>query len=312
MLNLSRLQALQAVATHGSITGASAALGYTPSAVSQQIAKLERETRTELLERQGGRIFLTPAAHVLVGAARDVLFTLEQAEARLEEQRATPAGRLLMAGFPTACHGLLPAVLAALAEHRELDSRLVEADPHHVLELVVAGEADLGVVHDWHNTPLVLPASLSRARIGVDVADVLLPAGHRLSALVVLSPADLADERWISQQPGSMCHDWLQRTFAEEGVEPRIGYSVGEYQSQMALLAAGLGVALVPRLGRGLVPEGVQVAALHPRPWRRIWAVWRTPMSDRPAVRAALAALTDQWAAQGSAEPSGGTGRLVS
>ncbi|MEU4714823.1 LysR family transcriptional regulator [Micromonospora purpureochromogenes] len=296
MLDLGRLRALHAVATYGSIAAAATALGYTPSAVSQQIAKLEREVRTELLDRQGRRAALTPAGRLLAEAARDVLAALEQAEARLEGQRGVPAGRLVLAAFPTACRGLLPEVVAELAEqHAELDIRLWEIDPYRAVDLVVEGEVDVAVVHDWDNTPLILPGTLRAETVGVDVADAVLPAGHPLAARAALGVADLTDERWVSQHPGSMCHDWLLRSFAEQGRRPDVAYQVDEYQSQMAVVAAGVGVALVPRLGRGAVPPGVRVVPLHPATSRRIIAIWRPQSTLRPAVAAALAALRRRW-----------------
>ena len=295
MWDLGRLQAVHAVAVHGSISRAAAALGYTPSAVSQQIAKLERETRVELLERSPGRVSLTPAALVLADAAREVLAVLERAETRLEQQRDRPAGRLVVAGFPTAVRGLLPAVLADLAAHPDLECRLLEADPHRVMEAVEAGEADVGVIHDWHNTPLKTPAALIVQEIGRDVGDLLLPERHPLSDKVRLSPAELLGERWISQREGTMCHDWLVRTFDELGTTPDIRYQVDEYQSQLELLSAGMGVAVVPRLGRGALPPGVRRVDLDPEPWRSVFVVWRTSADGRPAIAAAVESMRGHW-----------------
>lgn len=295
MLDLGRLHALHAVAAYGSISAAASALGYTPSAVSQQIAKLERETRCELLDRQGRRAVLTPAGQLLAHATRDVLDALERAEARLEEQRGAPAGRLLLAAFPTACRGLMPGVLAELSRHPELDARLLESDPYRAIELVAEREVDIAVVHDWDNIPLVLPEAVVSAKVGDDTADVLLPADHPLAARDLLDLPDLAEQRWVGQSPGSMCHDWLTRTFAECGVQPEIAYQVDEFQSQMAVVAAGLGVALLPRLGRGPVPPGTRLVGLRPAPTRRVLVVWRLESERRPAVSAALAAVHDRW-----------------
>src|SRR4051812_21510548 len=131
MLDLARLRALHAVHVHGSVGAAATALGYTPSAISQQISKLERETRTVLLERQGRGVTLTDAAHLLVSTAQQVMSLVEAAEVALEEQRGLPAGRLTVAAFPTAACGLLPPVLADLAAHHpQLELRLTEVDAH--------------------------------------------------------------------------------------------------------------------------------------------------------------------------------------
>ncbi|MEV5508547.1 LysR family transcriptional regulator [Streptomyces orinoci] len=301
MIDLSRLRALRAVATHGSITGAAASLGYTPSAVSQQMAKLEREVGAQLLDRQAGRVELTPAAWLLTEAAEEVLGVLERARARLEEQRDLPAGRLVLAAFPTACRGFVAAALADLSgPYPELDCRLLETDPTRAMGQVVRGEADLAIVHDWHNIPLRVPPSLSAVALGEDRADVVLPQGHPLAGHEWLSPDALRGQRWISQGPGAICHEWLIRAFAESGEqdgEPDIAYQVEEHQSQVALLAAGLGVAMLPRLGRGALPESVRVVPMRPAPVRRVSAVWRSQAGRRPAVRAALSALRRRWPA---------------
>ncbi|MGD3108482.1 LysR family transcriptional regulator [Streptomyces sp. YGL11-2] len=305
MFDLIRLRALRAVATHGTMTGAASALGYTPSAVSQQIAKLERESGAVLLDRQGGRVELTPAAWLLVEATDEVVAVLERTRARLEEQHGRPTGRLVLAAFPTACRGFAAAALAGLAgRHRALDCRLVESDPHRAISLVVRGEADLAVVHDWHNTPLTLPASLSVAELGEDIADVALPAGHPLAGRDVVTPYDLKGERWIGQGAGAMCHDWLVRCFSDLGVAPDIAYQIEEYESQVALLAAGLGVTMLPRLGRGALPPAVRVVPMQPPPSRRLSAVWRARTDRRPALHATLAALRAHWPGTDADQPA--------
>ncbi|MEU3752258.1 LysR family transcriptional regulator [Streptomyces olivoreticuli] len=294
MLDINRLRALHAVAVHGSITGAAAALGFTPSAVSQQIAKLERETHTALLERHARHVTLTPAAETLVEAARQVTALLEQAESRLETQRQVPFGTMKLAAFPTACRSLIPPMLAELGRlHNSLDCRLLEADPSSALGLVAEGEIDLAIVHDWHNVPLMVPAGLATYEIGEDVGDVLLHADHPLADRPRLDVGDLMGLRWISHSPGAMCHSWLERTFTDRGLPVDVAYHVEEFQSQIALLAAGVGAALVPRLGRGPLPPNVRAIPLDPAPGRRIYAVWRRQAGSRPSIRAALTLLRD-------------------
>ncbi|GAA1904717.1 LysR family transcriptional regulator [Streptantibioticus ferralitis] len=296
MLDLGRLRALHAVHTHGSVGAAAAALGYTPSAVSQQIAKLERETRTTLLERQGRGVALTDAAQLLVTTAGQLLSIVEEAEVALEERRGTPSGRLTVAAFPTAARGLLPGVIAELiGNHPSLDLRLVEQDPHVSVDLVTRGVVDLAVAHDWDIAPLPAPDGLARAVIGEDRCDVLVPAGDPLARRDTLVRADLADARWICQPPGTVCHDWLLRTLRAAGTEPDVAYHVAEYHTQLALVAAGLGIALVPRLGRGPVPDEVVVRRLEPAPARGVFAVWRLGAARRPAIVEAVRVLRERW-----------------
>ncbi|WNV89845.1 LysR family transcriptional regulator [Umezawaea sp. Da 62-37] len=296
MLDLGRLRALHAVATHGSVGAAASVLGYTPSAVSQQIAKLERETRTALLERRGRGVALTDAGYGLATTAARVLALVEEAEVTLEEQRGAAVGVLSIGAFATAARGLLPLALVDLAaRHPALDVRSVEIDPPEGIDAVARGELDLAVAHDWDNAPLVVPESLSRSALGEDIADVLLPAGHPLADRASLTPHDLADQRWICQPEGTICHDWLMKTFRGAGIEPDLAHRVAEYETQLALLARGIGVGLLPRLGRGPLPSTVRAVALHPTPTRRVFAVWRAGASRRPAITATLAVLHECW-----------------
>lgn len=299
MLDLSRLRALHAVSVHGSVSGAAVALGYTPSAVSQSITKLERETRTTLLERRGRGVALTDAAVRLAETAQELLAMVERAETDLEEQRGVPAGRLVIGAFASAARGLLPGVLAALArEHSALDARLVEVDPHLSVGLVARGVLDLTVTFEWDIAPLPAPEGLGRARIGDDLCDVLVPRGHPLAGRERLSHADLAHQRWICQPPDTVCHDWLVRTLRAGGSEPDLAYQAAENHTQVALVAAGLGIALLPRLGRGPIPEGVLAVPLEPVPVRRLFTYWRTGAARRPAISETVRLLREQWPAR--------------
>ncbi|WP_418957168.1 LysR family transcriptional regulator [Streptomyces tritici] len=302
MLDLGRLRALHAVSVHGSVGAAAAALGYTPSAVSQQIAKLERETRTTLLERQGRGVRLTDDAHQLARTAQQLLALVEEAEVRLEERRGLPSGRLAIGCFASAARGLMPGALAELARrHPALDARLTEVDPHLSVDLVARGALDLAVAHDWDIAPLPTPPGVEQAVIGDDLCDVLVPRGHRLAARERVRREDLADERWITQPPGTVCHDWLVRTMRGAGCEPRIAHQAEENHTQVALVAAGLGVALVPRLGRGTLPPEVAAVRLDPVPKRRLRALWRAGAARRPAIRETVDLLRERWPSVASA-----------
>ncbi|MER5736231.1 MULTISPECIES: LysR family transcriptional regulator [unclassified Streptomyces] len=296
MLDLGRLRALHAVSVHGSVGAAATALGYTPSAVSQQIAKLERETRTTLLERSGRGVRLTDEARQLAGTARQLLALVEEAEVRLEERRGLPAGRLAIGCFPSAARGLMPRVLADLAvRHPGLDARLTEVDPHLSVDLVARGVLDLAVAHDWDIAPLPAPAGVEQAVIGDDGCDVLVHREHPLAARRSVRREELAGERWISQPPGTVCHDWLERTLRATGVEPLIVHQAEENHTQVALVAAGLGIALVPRLGRGGLPPEVAPLRLDPAPTRRLHALWRAGAARRPAIRETVRTLQELW-----------------
>ncbi|MGY0024172.1 LysR family transcriptional regulator [Streptomyces sp. YJ-C3] len=295
MLDLQRLRALHAVSVHGTVGAAAAALGYTPSAVSQQIAKLERETRTVLLERAGRGVKLTEEARQLAETARELMAIVERAETGLEERRGVPSGQLTIAAFASAARGLLPATLAGLAaRHPALDTRLSEVDPHLSVDLVAKGAVDLAVAHDWDIAPLPAPAGVEQAVLGDDLCDLLVPAGHALAGRTAVRREELGGERWVSQPPGRVCHDWLVRTMRSAGFEPRIVHQAEENPTLTALVAAGLGVALIPRLGRGPLPEGVVAVGLDPMPRRRLYALWRAGSGGRPAITETVSALRAQ------------------
>jgi DNA-binding transcriptional LysR family regulator len=225
-----------------------------------------------------------------------MLSIVEETEVALEEQRGRPTGRLTVAAFATAARGLLPGVLAELAAaHPSLDLRLIEVDPHLSVDLVDRGMVDLAVTHDWDIAPLPSPEGLARVRIGDDRCDVLVPAGHPLAARDALVRDDLVAARWICQPPGQVCHDWLMRTMRAAGSEPDVAYQVAEYQTQLALVAAGLGIALVPRLGRGPLPDGVVALRLEPTPVRGVIAVWRKGAARRPAITETVRVLRARW-----------------
>lgn len=296
MLDLQRLRALHAVSVHGTVGRAAAALGYTPSAVSQQIAKLERETRTVLLERQGRGVRLTDEAHQLVATAQQLMAIVERAETDLEERRGLPAGRLTVAAFASAARGLLPPVLADLAErHPALDARLTEVDPHLSVDLVARGAVDLAVAHDWDIAPLPAPAGVEQAVIGDDLSDLLVPEGHPFAGRAAVRREELGGERWICQPPGRVCHDWLLRTLRAAGHEPQLVHQADENPTLVALVAAGLGVALIPRLGRGPLPPGVVQVPLDPMPVRRLYALWRAGAARRPSITETVRTLRAHW-----------------
>lgn len=292
MLNLERLRSLHAIATYGSIAAAAEALHLTGSAVSQQMARLEREVGLPLLERHGRGVRLTDAGEVLVGHARDILGQVESAEADLAARDRVVSGRLAIAAFATAARGLLPTVISALTgDHPGLRVTLSEQEPPETLRLVTGGEFDIGVVQDWANAPLSVPDDLDQAMLLHDAADVALPIDHPLASRDVLALDELTGEDWIGWMPGQVCQDWLVQTMRGLGVEPRITHTVAEHPTHLALVAEGLGVALIPRLGRGPLSHGVRFVPLAPTLERHVFAVWRRSAGRRPAVVAGLAAL---------------------
>ncbi|MFE7119764.1 LysR family transcriptional regulator [Streptomyces sp. NPDC057654] len=301
MLNLDRLRTLHAVARHGSVSGAADGLHVTTSAVSQQLAKLERETGQQLLAKNGRGVRLTDAGRLLADHAARILSQVELAQADLEAQRGEAVGDLLLGAFPTAARGLFPAALAELRRaHPKLRSRLEEMEPDVAVPRVVRGDIDIAIVLDWYNKPLPLPEGLAKAPILDDPADVAMPAGHPLADRDEVDLEDFAHDEWVSWPKGEFCHDWLMLTLRGKGVEPRISHMAEEHHTQLALIDAGLGVAVAPRLGRGPVPEGVRVVPVRHTMRRHIYAIWRADADRRPSIRAAVQALRAAGAAVGA------------
>ncbi|GGL88267.1 LysR family transcriptional regulator [Streptomyces fumigatiscleroticus] len=292
MLNLERLRTLDAVARHGSVSGAAEGLHITTSAVSQQMAKLEREVGRQLLARNGRGVRLTDAGRLLAEHAARILSQVELAQADLEAQRGQVAGELRLAAFPTAARGLFPAALSALrADHPALRVRSGELEPELAVAAVVRGDLDLAVVLDWHNKPMPLPDGLVKAELLDDPADVAMPAGHRLAGRDEVDLAEFAEDEWITWGQGEFCHEWLMLTLRSRGIEPVIGHRASETHTQLGLVAAGLGVCVAPRLGRHPVPAGVVTVPLRQRVRRHVFVVWRADADRRPSIRAAVQAL---------------------
>jgi DNA-binding transcriptional LysR family regulator len=288
VLSVDRLRVLHAVATTGSVVGASAALRVTTSAVSQQLARLEREVGQPLLERHGRGVRLTDTGALLARDAADLLGRLEQVEAGLAAHRGAVTGTLELAAFATAARGLLPAALAALrARHPELTVTSRELDPHEAVPALTRRQLDLAVVQDWPDDPLPLPPDVSSRPLLDDRFDLAVPAGHPLAGRDTVAVGELAGAAWVSWPTSQICHGWLARTLPD----PRVAHTASEHSTQLALVAAGLGLALIPRLGRDPVPPAVRLLRLEPAPVRRVFALWRTPSSSRPALAAVLTAL---------------------
>lgn len=292
MIDLAALTALRAVATHGSVVAAADALGFTPSAVSQQVKRLEKQTGVPLLERVGRGVMLTGHGRHLVDEGGDLLADLERLEAGLHRQADAVSGHLRITVFSTAMRGLVaPVVRDLLAAHPDLAVSLTEREPWDTIELVATGQSDVGVVHRWGHVALDVPDHVETRVVARDVADVIVHPDHPLAGRDVVSPADLLDEGWVATPEGTICRQWLNRMYDGTGRLPRIAHTAMEFDSHLAMVAAGLGIALVPRLGRQPLTGVVAVSAHDPVPTRDVVAVHRRTMAASPAVSAVLEAL---------------------
>jgi DNA-binding transcriptional LysR family regulator len=293
MIDLDALAALRAVANHGSVVAAAAATGFTPSAVSQQVKRLEKQTGVPLLERVGRGVMLTSHGQHLVDAGKQVLADLEELEAGLQARAGVVAGRLRLAVFSTAMRGLVAPVARALRDaHPDLTLTLQEREPWDVVDLVASGQVELGIVHRWGGVSFAVPDHVVTTPLRGDMADLIVHRDDPLAHRKHVTPRDLVDVDWIATPEGTICRQWLHRMYDGTGRPPRIAHVSAEFDSHLALVTAGLGVALIPRMGRA--PLGDQLVAVpvkDPEPIRLVDALHRRTMGESPAVRAVLDAL---------------------
>lgn len=300
MIDLDAVISLRAVATQGSVAAAATALGYTPSAVSQQVKRLERDTGVALLERVGRGVVLTEAGTRLVVASTPILADVERLRADLQLSAAEGGvvGEIRIAAFSTVVRGLITPVLAELAErHPDLRLPLRESEPWETIALVASGQRDLGVVHRWGGVALAMPDHLVATPLFTDVADIVMHRDHPLADRDVLHPADLAAEPFVATFEATICRQWLRRLFDGVPNAPRVVHESMEFQNHLELARAGLAVALVPRLGRGdLGTDLVAVPTIDPASTRDVLAVHRRTQADSPALQVALDAVVHRAA----------------
>jgi DNA-binding transcriptional LysR family regulator len=287
MLDLAAVRSLIAVRDHGSVGGAAEALGFTPSAVSQQVKRLERQSGCSMLEHVGRGVILTERGRLLAQQGQRLLGEMEELENLALGDGRDPTGEFRIAAFSTACRGLVAPLLTGLARTApDLSVRVHEIDPRECIGLVERGGADLGIVHDWKTLPLDFGGGLEAMHLMDDVADVLLAIDHPLASAEVIEPDQLTGERWVSTHAGTICDDLLNQLFALRGVRPDIRFRDGSFGTHVALVQEGVAVALLPRLGRGPLPDSVRAIPLvNPTPQRHVYSLWRRASTDNHVRR---------------------------
>ncbi|GAA3794869.1 LysR family transcriptional regulator [Cellulomonas soli] len=284
------LQTLRTVGTHGGVTAAAAVLHLTPSAVSQQLAGLQRDVGVDLTERVGRGLRLTPAGRALADAAVDVAVALERARAACETFLERPEGVVRVSAFQSGAQLLLPGLLTRVARlggiTLECSDEDVAQDAFAALtdrvEVVVAHRPDLS--HDWSTAGArVLSVPLLREPL-----DVAVPRGHRLASRTRLEPADLVGEEWIAVRDGFPVATVLAAVAAASGQAPRIVHRINDFHVVESLVAAGHGIALLPRYTSGADPGVRLVPLTGVRAGRRIEALVRPDRAERLVVRRVL------------------------
>ncbi|MGW2827394.1 LysR family transcriptional regulator [Streptomyces sp. NPDC001443] len=300
MLDVRRLQVLRAVVTSGTVTAAAAHLGYTPSAVSQQVAALEKQAGTPLLERVGRGVRPTAAGLLLTEHAALISSAVAQAETALADLRAGRTGHLTARYFATAGSTLMAPALARLrAEYPGVRVDLQLTDPKDPLREVKRGRADLAVVvqaRDRDGDGFRLVHLLD------DPYAAVLPLGHPLAGEEVIDLGALSGEQWVGSEPPGPCLEPVIDSCAAAGFSPDFVIQSEDYATAQGFVAAGLGVGLMPRLGLRNPHPGVVVRPVrNPEPIRVISTAVREIAFEQPALRGLLAALRE---AAGTAEPA--------
>src|SRR6188472_3041482 len=250
MLDVRRMRVLREVAVRGSFSAAAESLSFTQSAISQQIAALEREAGCTLVQRNARGIRLTEAGEALVRHADAILARLADAEAELEAIAGLRGGRLRLVAFPSAGATLAPRAVAAFRErHPAVDITLIPGEPEDGIAALKAGETDIALLIESGFETCHDPA-IERTPIMEDPMYALLPAGHPLAERRRLRLDDLRNDSWIMGPPVTTCPDSeiLLRACQGAGFEPRIAFNSDDYRAIQGFVAAGMGVSLIPDL----------------------------------------------------------------
>lgn len=270
-LDVRRLALLAEVAREGSISAAAKAAGYTPSAVSQQIAKLEREAGQPLLVRHARGISLTDGGRALVGRADRIAKEIRAARAELDEIAGLRSGSVRLGSFPTASASLLPLAIKEFGvRHPSIAVSVRSALRGELLEMLHVRDVELALLwdYDWDR---VEDSSLDLLPLIDDPTALLVSVGHRLADRSAVPLEELAREQWVTRADEHPLGDVLRRVTARAGAEPQITFEAHDYHEVQAMVAVGLGVALAPRTALTNLRDDVRVIDVSPgAPVRRI------------------------------------------
>jgi DNA-binding transcriptional LysR family regulator len=308
MISWDRLRVFAAVAEHGSIAAAAAALHLTGPAVSQQLRKLEREAGCPLVEPDGRGIRLTPPGHLLATSARAAAALVADAERDLVNASGQVAGPLRIGAVASAVRVLLPDALRSLtAEHPRVEPRLRDGEIVDLIPALRARRLDVVVMESWSARPASVPPGVAVHPLLTEDVRLAVPERHRLAARESVRLAELEGLTWTACLPGTDQHGAVVQLLRGHNVDPDVRYWVYDYGTQLSLVAAGLAVSLVPRTARAPAP-GVRFVPCVP-PVSRSLAVATVAGGDTPAVRAFVGALLPVaarfHAAAGDERPAG-------
>ncbi len=291
MLNLGRLNVFREVLQRGSFSAAADSLSYSQSAVSQSIATLEGELGVALIERRRGGLRPTAAGAALAANADGIMARIERAESEIAAIAAGHGGRLRAASFPTAGATLMPQAIAGFrASHPGVEVTLAEGEPEEIAPRLRAGEFDLVLLFEFDGVGERLGTGMRRFELFDDPLHLALRHDHPLARRKRVRLDDLREESWVQTAAASPCAKQVIRSCHAAGFEPSVSFESDDYQTVQGLVAAGVGVALIPQLALSTVRDDIVVRALDPAsPVRRVFAA--TPRGA--AVTAAVTTMLD-------------------
>ena len=290
-LDVARLRVLREVGLRGTIAAAARSLGLTASAVSQQLSALEREAGTALVDRTPRGVVLTAAGRALAARAEEVVEVLAAARADLDRLAGVIGGAVRVAAVASAATTFVSAAATAIATgHADLTLSVVVAEPPRAVDLLLRGDVELAVVDEYDYVPLAVPDPLVTEQLLVEPLVAVLPAewhGPRRPAL-----AALAEENWVMPPDDASCGLAVRSACRTAGFEPRVRWTSDDMHVLTAAVAAGHGVAVLPRLSVPSGVPGLQVRPIaQPRLERRLTTVARPSVLARPAVPIVARAL---------------------
>jgi|tagenome__1003787_1003787.scaffolds.fasta_scaffold20982870_3 DNA-binding transcriptional LysR family regulator len=295
MLGVKRMRVLKEVAARGSFSGAADALSYTQSAVSQQIAALEREAGTILVERSARGVRLTDAGTALVAHADAIIARLDAAERELEAIAGLRGGHLRLVAFPSAGASLMPLAVAEFRRrHPAVELTLEPAEPAEAMDALRGGQCDVALSLEASFEPFESEA-IAKTPLLDDPMFLVLPGDHPLAHKPNLRLEDLADESFIQGAIGT-CPDTriLLRAANAAGFEPRIAFQSNDYTAIQGFIAAGVGMGLIPDLALVSVRDDIVIRDLGPQaPSRGVFAATLAGAYQSPAASAMLDILVE-------------------
>ena len=285
---------LRALADHGTVTAAAEVLHLTPSAVSQQLAALESEVGQELLERRGRRVAITSAGRLLLAHTDTILAEVERAEDAMRLHANGANGEVRVVAFATAITLLVAPALTRLRETSPgLDLVVRDAEGHEGITHLLDGDADLAIAVEHRGSPRPDDRRLARIPLYAEPFVAVLPPAHPAAGRDPIELSMLADDDWVMTTPGNPIRDVVLLACEQAGFQPRIVHQSDDFRAVAALVAAGGGVSLVPRLA---VPESTLALTrplAEPAPTRRVYAAVRASRADHPLITATLDVLTE-------------------